>query len=66
MTDYQISDSPNLKEFADENFRLGENCEKFSKRLENMCTAGKEKKMLFTSNFAFFLQWLQKTCTPDT
>ena len=55
--------SPELKEFADDNFRFGEKGKKFSKRIEN--AAGKEEIARYEQSL-FFSQCFQKTCTTDT
>ena len=50
-----------LKDFADDNFQFGR---KFFKQVEN--TVGKgEITVLVTSNFSFFPEYFQTTCTVD-
>ena len=56
----QILDSSKLKEFADDNFNLDENGERFSKWLEN--TVGKGE-IAHDEQFLLFPQYFQKTCT---
>ena len=56
-------DSPKLKEFADDNFKFGENGGKLSERIEN--TVGKEE-IARHEQFLLFPQCFQKTCTADT
>ena len=55
-------DSSKLKEFADNNFKLGENGRKFYKRVEN--TVGKGEIARY-EQFLLFPQCFQKTCTAD-
>ena len=50
-----------LKDFADDDFQFGR---KFFKQVEN--TVGKgEITVLVTSNFSFFPEYFQTTCTVD-
>ena len=56
-------DWSNLKEFADDNFKLGKNGGKFSKRVEN--TVGKGEIARY-EQFLLFPQCFQKICTADT
>ena len=58
----QILDSPKLKEFADDNFKLDENGRKFSKWVEN--TVGKGEIARY-EHFLLFPQRFQKTCTAN-
>ena len=59
----RILDSSKLKEFADDNFEIGENGRKFSKQIEN--TAGKGEIARY-EQFLLFPQCFLKTCTADT
>ena len=59
----QICDSSKLNEFADDNFKFGENGRKVSKRVEN--TVGKGEIARY-EQFLLFPQCFQKTCTVDT
>ena len=59
----QILDSSKLKEFADDNFKLGENSRKFFKWIEN--TVGKGEIASY-KQFLLFPQYFQKACTADT
>ena len=59
----QILDSSQLKEFADNNFKLDEKDRKFSKWVEN--TVGKGEIARY-EQFLLFSQCFQKTCTADT
>ena len=59
----QILESSKLKEFADDNFKVDENCNKFSKWIEN--TVGKGEIARY-EQFLLFPQCFQKTCTADT
>ena len=59
----QILDSPNLKEFADDNFEVDENGGKFSERAENAVGKGEIARY---EQFLLFPQSFQKTCTVDT
>ena len=59
----QILDTPKLKEFADDNFKLDENGRKFSKRVEN--TVGKGEIARY-EQFLLFPQCFQKTCIAGT
>ena len=59
----KLLDSPKLKEFADDNFRLGENARQFSKRVEN--TVGKGE-IARSEQFLLFPQCFQKTCPANT
>ena len=63
LTHYQmtISDSSNLKEFADDNFKFYENGRKLSKRVEN--TGGKGEIARY-EQFLLFPQCFQKACFP--
>ena len=54
----QISDSSNLKEFADDNFKFDVNGRKPSKRVDN--TEGKGEIASY-KHFFLFLQCFQKT-----
>ena len=51
-----------MKEFADDNFKVNESAEKFSKRIEN--TVGKEEIACY-EQFLLFPQHFQKTYTAD-
>ena len=53
---------PNL-EFADDNFRFGENGREFSKWVENIVEKG---EIACYEQFLFFPQFFQKTSTADT
>ena len=57
----QFLDSSKLKEFADDNFKVDENCRKFLKRVENTVGA-----ISHYEQFLLFPQCFQKTRTPDT
>ena len=59
----KMLDSSKLKEFADNNFKLGENGRKFSKRVEN--TVGKGEIARY-KQFLLFQLCFQKACTADT
>ena len=52
-----------LTEFADDNFKVDENDEKFYKRIEN--TVGKGE-IARDEQFLLFPQCFHKTCTADT
>ena len=58
----QISDSSNLKEFADDKFRFDKHDRKFYKRVEN--TVGKGEISRY-EQFLLFSQCFQKTCAAD-
>ena len=58
-----ILDSSKLKEFADHNFKLGENDRKLSNSVEN--TVGKGEIACY-EQLLLFPQCFQKTCTADT
>ena len=58
----QLLDSPKLKEFADNNFRIDENGKKSSKRAENMVGKG---EIACCKQFLLFPQCFQKTCATD-
>ena len=58
----QILDSFKLKEFADDNFKVDENCRKFSKCVEK--TLGKGE-IAHCEQFLLFPQCFQETCTGD-
>ena len=58
-----ILDFSNLKEFADDNFRLVKYGRKLSERVEN--TGGKWEIARY-EQFLLFPQCFQKTCTADT
>ena len=60
----QIFYPSNLKEFADDDFRVDENWRKLSKWVEN--TEGKREITVRYEQFLLFPQCFQKTCTPDT
>ena len=59
----QILDSSELKEFADDNFKLDDKGKNFSKRVEN--TVGKWE-IAHYEQFLLFSQWFQKACIADT
>ena len=61
--EFQILDSSNLKEFADDNFKFDANGRKFSKRVEN--TVGKGEIARY-EQFLLFPQCFQMTYTVDT
>ena len=56
-------DSSKLKEFADNNFKFGENGRKLSKQVENAVGKGEIARY---EQFLLFPQCFQKTCTADT
>ena len=58
----QILDTSKLKEFADGNFKFGENGGKFSKWVEN--TVGKGEIARY-EQFLLFPLCFQKTCIAD-
>ena len=58
----QILDSSKLKEFADDNFKFGENSRKFSKQVENTVEKG---EISLYNQFLLFPKLFQKTCTAD-
>ena len=58
-----ILDSSKLKDFANDNFKFGENDGKFSKGIEN--TAGKGE-IARHEQFLIFSQCFQKTGTAET
>ena len=59
----QIFGSTKLKEFVDNNFKVGENGRKFFKWIEN--TVGKGEITCY-EQFLLFPQCFQKICTADT
>ena len=59
----QILDSSKLKEFADDNFKFGDNGRTFFKRVEN--TVGKGV-IAHNEQYLLFPQCFQMTCTADT
>ena len=59
----QILDSSKLKEFADNNFKFGEDGRNFYKRVENIVGKGEIAQY---EQFLFFPQCFQKTYTADT
>ena len=59
----QILDSSELKEFADDNFKVDENGKMFTKGVEN--TVGKGE-IARHEQFLLFLQCFLKVCTADT
>ena len=59
----QILDSSKRKGSADDNFRIDENCRKFSKWVENIVGKG---EIAHYEQFLLFPQCFQKTCTADT
>ena len=56
-----ILDSSKLKEFADDNFKFGENGSKLSKRVENTVEKGEIARR---EQFLLFPQCFQKACFP--
>ena len=52
-----------LKGFADDSFKFGENGRKFSKRIEN---TGGNGEIAHYEQFLLFPQCFQETCTADT
>ena len=60
FTKLQILDSPKLKQFTDDNFKLDENGRKFSKRVENRVVKG---EIAPYEQFLLFPHCFQKTCT---
>ena len=56
-------DSSKQKEFADNNFKFGENGGKLSKRVENTVVKGEIARY---EQFLLLQQCFQKTCTADT
>ena len=61
LPDKTILDWFNLKQFADDNFKLDENSRKFCKRVEN--TVGKGE-IARHEQFLLFPQCFQKACFP--
>ena len=61
ITRRQVLDSSKLREFADDNFKFGENGRKLSKREEN--TVGKGEIARY-EQFLLFPQCFQQTCFP--
>ena len=59
----QILDSFKVKEFADDNFKFGENGRKFSTWVENNVGKGEIAR---DEQFLLFPQCFEKTCTADT
>ena len=59
----QILDSPKLKVSADDNLKFGENCEDFSKTVENAVEKGEIARY---EQFLLFPQCFQKSNTADT
>ena len=57
-----IREQCELKEFADDNLIFDENGSEFSKKVEKNV---EKEKLLVISNFSFFPQCFQKTCTAD-
>ena len=53
---------PNLRDFADDNFKFDQNRRKFSKRVENTGGMG---KIVCYEQFLVFPQCFQKTCSAD-
>ena len=60
LPDDRISDRSNLKQSADDNFKIDENSRKFSKRVEN--TVGKAEIARY-EQFLLFPQCFQKLVT---
>ena len=56
-----ILDSSKLKEFAEDNFKFGENGSKLSKRVENTVEKGEIARR---EQFLLFPQCFQKACFP--
>ena len=63
LSQTEILDPSDVKEFADDNFKLDENRRKLSKPIEN--TVGKGEIALY-EQFLLFPQGFQKTSTTDT
>ena len=61
ITRQQILNFSKLKKFADDNFKVDENCRKFSIRVEN--TVGKGE-IAHHEQFLLFPQCFQKACFP--
>ena len=61
ITRRQILDSSKLKEFADDNFKFGENGRQLSKQVEN--TVGKGEIACYEQFLLFPLRF-QNTCFP--
>ena len=59
-TNFRLS---TLKEFADHNFEVDENGEKFSEHIENAVGKGEIAR---NKQFLLFPQSFQKTCTANT
>ena len=55
----QVLNSPKLKEFVDNNFKLNENGRKFSKQVEHIVGKGEIAR---NEQFLLFPQCFQKTC----
>ena len=51
-----------MKEFADDNFKFGENGRKFSKQVENTVRKG---EIAHFEQFLLFPQCFQKACFPE-
>ena len=63
LTLSHILDSSNLKEFADDNFKLDENGRKFSRRVEKSVGIG---QIAGYKQFLLFPQCFQKACMAYT
>ena len=61
LTRRHILDSSKLKEFADDNFKFGENGRKLSKWVENTVVKGEIARY---EQFLLFPQCFQKVCFP--
>ena len=61
ITRRQILDSPNLKEFSDDNFKFDENGRRLSQRVENKVGKGEIARY---EQFFLFPQCFQKACFP--
>ena len=62
LSQQQILDSSELKEFADNNFKFDENGRKLLERVENTVGHGESAH---NEQFLLFQQCFQKTCTVD-
>ena len=63
LPDDKLLDWSELKEFADDNFKMDENGRNFSKRVENTLV---KREIGRNEHFLLFQQCFQKACTADT